>query len=39
MGRDGARPSRGKQMVREDIGALIQDLEGVQSLGGARILY
>ena len=37
MGRDGACPSRGKQMVRNDHWSFEQDLEGVRSLGAALI--
>ena len=33
MGRDGARPSRGKQMVSNDYWSFDQDMEGVRSLG------
>ena len=35
MGRDGARPSRGKTMVRNDQWSFDQDLEAVRSLGAA----
>ena len=37
MRRNGARPSRGKQMVRNDHWAFDRDLEGVRSLGAALI--
>jgi len=34
MGRDGARPSRGKQMVRNDHWSFDQELTDVRPLGG-----
>ena len=36
MGRDGARPSRGKQMVRNGHWNFDRDLEGARSLGAGN---
>jgi hypothetical protein len=37
VGRDGARPSRGKQIVRNDHWSFDQELEGVRSLGAVPV--
>jgi hypothetical protein len=39
MGRNGGRPSLGKQMVRNDHWSFDQDLEGIRSLGAVLIRW